>query len=347
MRTPALFFPPLSLPYPSVAPLPQPPPIARTPSTSPRRPDSLKPYPSNPLSPSPQNKHQAPCWGPFLRIPERSKSCTARTWTSFGCSAISAFTWPTCLTRGRPRGCCSFPALGSPTCWSTFAASRSGLAAGTRSLAAADGVGLLMGSREGPGARGDLPWRGSGCRRQPCANPACRPATLQADKRLQLADWRIRPLTPEMETYARADTHSLLYIHNQLKVGGGGGRRKGGFSRPSHREAVAPVAEGLNVRTRCRCKNRTTCMRSGRADTRPMNPTRRAGAAGAARHRRAVAPLGAGARGCPRRPADDGAGALEPALPADVRARAARRAQLPGSRAEDGDALHRRAAGSV
>ena len=40
----------------------------------------------------------------------------------------------------------------------------------------------------------------------------------QADKRLQLADWRIRPLTADMLHYARADTHSLLYIYDCLKV---------------------------------------------------------------------------------------------------------------------------------
>jgi hypothetical protein len=41
----------------------------------------------------------------------------------------------------------------------------------------------------------------------------------QADKRFQLADWRLRPLTPEMLHYARADTHFLLYCFDKLKVG--------------------------------------------------------------------------------------------------------------------------------
>jgi len=41
---------------------------------------------------------------------------------------------------------------------------------------------------------------------------------FQADKRLQLADWRIRPLTDELMHYARADTHSLLYIYDCLRV---------------------------------------------------------------------------------------------------------------------------------
>ena len=39
----------------------------------------------------------------------------------------------------------------------------------------------------------------------------------QADKRYQLADWRVRPLAPELLHYARSDTHYLLYIHDRLK----------------------------------------------------------------------------------------------------------------------------------
>jgi exosome complex exonuclease RRP6 len=38
-----------------------------------------------------------------------------------------------------------------------------------------------------------------------------------ADKRHQLADWRVRPLSAEQIAYARADTHYLLYIHDALK----------------------------------------------------------------------------------------------------------------------------------
>lgn len=37
------------------------------------------------------------------------------------------------------------------------------------------------------------------------------------DKEFQLADWRIRPLTPEMEKYARRDTHFLLFIYDRLR----------------------------------------------------------------------------------------------------------------------------------
>ena len=40
----------------------------------------------------------------------------------------------------------------------------------------------------------------------------------QADKRYQLADWRVRPLTPDMLYYARCDTHFLLYIYDRLKI---------------------------------------------------------------------------------------------------------------------------------
>ncbi|ORX44798.1 hypothetical protein DM01DRAFT_1312331 [Hesseltinella vesiculosa] len=38
-----------------------------------------------------------------------------------------------------------------------------------------------------------------------------------ADKKYQLADWRIRPLTEEMLSYARSDTHYLLYIYDCLR----------------------------------------------------------------------------------------------------------------------------------
>ena len=40
---------------------------------------------------------------------------------------------------------------------------------------------------------------------------------VSADKRFQLADWRVRPLTSEMLEYARGDTHHLLYVHDRLK----------------------------------------------------------------------------------------------------------------------------------
>ncbi|KAG5838759.1 hypothetical protein ANANG_G00226990 [Anguilla anguilla] len=41
---------------------------------------------------------------------------------------------------------------------------------------------------------------------------------VNADKRYQLADWRIRPLPEEMYQYARADTHYLLYTYDRLRV---------------------------------------------------------------------------------------------------------------------------------
>ncbi|CAO3633319.1 unnamed protein product [Cunninghamella blakesleeana] len=40
---------------------------------------------------------------------------------------------------------------------------------------------------------------------------------VDADKKYQLADWRIRPLPEEMIKYARADTHYLLYIYDRLR----------------------------------------------------------------------------------------------------------------------------------
>ena len=40
---------------------------------------------------------------------------------------------------------------------------------------------------------------------------------IKAEKKYQLADWRLRPLSGEMINYARNDTHSLLYVYDRLK----------------------------------------------------------------------------------------------------------------------------------
>ncbi|KAF0521493.1 exosome complex exonuclease rrp6 [Gigaspora margarita] len=40
---------------------------------------------------------------------------------------------------------------------------------------------------------------------------------VDADKKFQLADWRLRPLTEEMINYARCDTHYLLYIYDRMR----------------------------------------------------------------------------------------------------------------------------------
>ncbi|KXS14398.1 hypothetical protein M427DRAFT_99672, partial [Gonapodya prolifera JEL478] len=40
---------------------------------------------------------------------------------------------------------------------------------------------------------------------------------FEPDKKWQLADWRMRPLLPEMMDYARADTHYLIMIYHQLR----------------------------------------------------------------------------------------------------------------------------------
>ncbi|KAG2731857.1 hypothetical protein G9P44_005444 [Scheffersomyces stipitis] len=42
-------------------------------------------------------------------------------------------------------------------------------------------------------------------------------AHFKTSKKYQLADWRIRPLSPPMMAYARSDTHFLLSIFDQLK----------------------------------------------------------------------------------------------------------------------------------
>ena len=41
--------------------------------------------------------------------------------------------------------------------------------------------------------------------------------SVKADKRFQLADWRVRPLSEEMISYARGDTHHLLYVYDRLR----------------------------------------------------------------------------------------------------------------------------------
>ncbi|KAL1961266.1 hypothetical protein VTO42DRAFT_3212 [Malbranchea cinnamomea] len=40
---------------------------------------------------------------------------------------------------------------------------------------------------------------------------------FEAEKRYQMADWRLRPLLPGMFDYARSDTHYLLYIYDHLR----------------------------------------------------------------------------------------------------------------------------------
>ncbi|KAJ3257880.1 Exosome component 10 [Boothiomyces macroporosus] len=40
---------------------------------------------------------------------------------------------------------------------------------------------------------------------------------VETNKKYQLADWRIRPLTKEMIHYARTDTHYLLYIFDKMR----------------------------------------------------------------------------------------------------------------------------------
>lgn len=42
---------------------------------------------------------------------------------------------------------------------------------------------------------------------------------VETDKKFQLADWRLRPLTAEMLRYARMDTHYLLHIFSRMRQG--------------------------------------------------------------------------------------------------------------------------------
>lgn len=42
-------------------------------------------------------------------------------------------------------------------------------------------------------------------------------AGFDADKKYQLADWRVRPLPEEQLEYARSDTHYLLYVYDHLR----------------------------------------------------------------------------------------------------------------------------------
>lgn len=42
-------------------------------------------------------------------------------------------------------------------------------------------------------------------------------ANFQTSKKYQLADWRVRPISPEMLSYAQSDTHFLLNIYDKIK----------------------------------------------------------------------------------------------------------------------------------
>lgn len=44
-----------------------------------------------------------------------------------------------------------------------------------------------------------------------------RHVNFKAQKQYQMADWRTRPLSPELFDYARADTHFLLYIYDKMR----------------------------------------------------------------------------------------------------------------------------------
>jgi exosome complex exonuclease RRP6 len=41
---------------------------------------------------------------------------------------------------------------------------------------------------------------------------------VMADKKYQLADWRMRPIPADMLKYAREDTHYLLHIYDRMRI---------------------------------------------------------------------------------------------------------------------------------
>ncbi|KAG2381264.1 hypothetical protein C9374_006253 [Naegleria lovaniensis] len=73
---------------------------------------------------------------------------------------------------------------------------------------------------------------------------------IEADKKYQLADWRVRPLPSEMVKYAREDTHYLLYIYDRL--------RHDMFFKPNLSSSVSGVErmEEVLVRSRELCMRR-------------------------------------------------------------------------------------------
>ncbi|KAF0976261.1 hypothetical protein FDP41_004936 [Naegleria fowleri] len=73
---------------------------------------------------------------------------------------------------------------------------------------------------------------------------------IEADKKYQLADWRVRPLPSEMVKYAREDTHYLLYIYDRL--------RQDMFFKPNLSSSITGVErmEEVLVRSRELCMRR-------------------------------------------------------------------------------------------
>lgn len=67
---------------------------------------------------------------------------------------------------------------------------------------------------------------------------------FQAQKQYQLADWRTRPLTKELFEYARADTHFLLYIFDNMRnelV------EKSDFSKPENNKVLDVLAKSKDT----------------------------------------------------------------------------------------------------
>ncbi|CAI5516674.1 unnamed protein product [Closterium sp. Naga37s-1] len=83
---------------------------------------------------------------------------------------------------------------------------------------------------------------------------------VTANKSLQMADWRVRPLPADMLKYAREDTHYLLYLHDCLRLalaasaGGAGGGASGGAA------AAAAQADGRMDKGKVLKRSRDVCL---------------------------------------------------------------------------------------
>ncbi|KAJ1718610.1 exosome nuclease subunit, partial [Coemansia erecta] len=95
---------------------------------------------------------------------------------------------------------------------------------------------------------------------------------FEADKKHQLADWRIRPLPQEMLDYARSDTHFLLYVYDCMRnelvargrrlvgrdVGTPGGACFGQLSLGGEQTVVQAAQDGVDAVVR---RSRQTALR--------------------------------------------------------------------------------------
>ena len=94
---------------------------------------------------------------------------------------------------------------------------------------------------------------------------------FDADKRFQLADWRVRPLTEGMRHYARCDTHFLLHAYDCLRgelaaadaAEGAAVRDAALLLRPRERPAVEALAVRLRAALRQRHRRQARQAQAG------------------------------------------------------------------------------------